>query len=189
MRLSPPRSPANTPESAELGAARPAVRCPSLKFCINRDRQTGSVTITAQRFPRGHPVTVCGRPVRGIGRSKPERHCILSGFRHRSPLAWADWEDSIPVREPRLIRWPTSACSSYVSGIRWTHWSMAGAKGVGTLMTNSGVTGRAHRDFVVYLSRPRCTVVSPKNTPVFTITNVWGAAGNSDPVRGSSCPS
>jgi hypothetical protein len=115
-----------------------------------------------------------------------------------APVVWPNWFHSVPKVEPTSIRWPTSACSSYVVGIRWSVWSNSAAQGRGTLMTNDALTPGGpmscagahwtpHRGFLVKLWRPRCKVID-KGTPVFTDTNLWSPRGmDSGDLIGSIC--
>lgn len=88
-----------------------------------------------------------------------------------------------PVEKPTEMDWCSSACSPYLKAIRWTQWTMAGARGVAVRMTNNGIpscgqgTWKAHPGFVITLSAPRvvsyCGPSRVQRTLLFTRSNFF----------------
>jgi hypothetical protein len=105
-----------------------------------------------------------------------------------------------PVTNPTTMHWCSSACSSYMTGIVWKSWTIDGATGVGTLMTNDGVpscgqgTWTKHPGSIVILGNAHvvkyCAFVNYTNGShrdatalLFTMTNLWGGVS----LPASSC--
>jgi hypothetical protein len=92
-----------------------------------------------------------------------------------------------PVTRPTKMAWCSSACSSYMTGIVWKSWTVDGANGVGTLMTNDGVpncgqgTWTKHPGSGVILGNAHVTEYCTDTgghakALLFTVTNLWGGA-------------